>query len=455
MSQPENGPLFGSPDEGMVSGAHRPLAERMRPRSLEHFAGQEHLVGPKGALRPLLDDGRLHSMIFWGDPGSGKTTLARLIADRIDARFEALSAVASGVKDVREVIDRAAIYLRKGHQTVLFIDEIHRFNKAQQDALLHAVEEGLVTLVGATTENPSFEVISPLLSRCRVYKFTPLSSSDLTSLLERALESDEVLDAAAMAVTDEARAALLDLAMGDAREMLNLLERSVERAQHEKLDAIDLPLIENVAQQALSRYDKKGDRHYDTISAFIKSVRDSDPDGAIYWLARMLVAGEDPLFVARRLIILSSEDIGNANPNALLLAQAAFDAVHKIGMPEARIILAQATTYLATSAKSNASYLAINEAMAEVEKGAQYAVPLHLRNAVTGLMKDQGYSKGYEYAHDHEDQVTSMSCLPEELEGRTYYRPKMVGSEKQIVERMELIQKKRQSLRKKGKGDKK
>lgn len=420
----------------------------MRPLTLEEFAGQAHLVGPDGALRPLLDSNRLHSMVFWGDPGTGKTTLARLIADRIEARFEALSAVASGVKDVRDVIESARIERTHNLKTVLFIDEIHRFNKAQQDALLHAVEEGTVTLIGATTENPSFEVISPLLSRCRVYRFDPLSRDDLNGLLDRALKDDEELAAAKLKLDEEARNALLDLSLGDAREMLNLLERSAERALHEKSNKLSLSLVERVAQQALTRYDKGGDRHYDTISAFIKSVRDSDPDAAVYWLARMLSGGEDPLFIARRLIILASEDIGNANPNALLLAEAAFGAIHKIGMPEGRIVLSQVTTYLASSPKSNASYLAINEAQEAVGKGEQPPVPLHLRNAVTGLMKAQGYSEGYEYAHNHENQITSMENLPETLAGKKFYRPKRVGSETQIAERLEAIEKRREELRK-------
>ncbi|MFH0882869.1 MAG: replication-associated recombination protein A [bacterium] len=438
--------------ESSVPDAHRPLAERMRPATIDEFAGQLHLVGPKGALRPLLDTGKLHSMLFWGDPGSGKTTLARLIADRINARFESISAVTSGVKDVRNMIEQASLQRQRNRQTVLFIDEIHRFNKAQQDALLHAVEEGTVTLIGATTENPSFEVISPLLSRCRVYRFHPLTNEELSGLLDRALVKDDVLREADVTFSEEAREALLGLALGDARELMNLIERAVEQAQHDKVHSVSLQLIEQVAQQALSRYDKTGDRHYDTISAFIKCVRDSDPDAAVYWLARMIDAGEDPLFIARRLIILASEDIGNANPNGLLLAEAAFEAVHKVGMPEGRILLSQVTTYLAASPKSNASYRAIEEALEEVSRGNQPPVPLHLRNAVTGLMKAQGYHEGYEYAHNHEDQITSMENLPESLAGRRFYQPRMIGSEAQIAQRLEQIHKGREQLqRTKGK----
>ncbi|MBZ0265649.1 replication-associated recombination protein A [bacterium] len=425
----------------------------MRPQRLEDFIGQEHLVGEDGALLPLLTEGRLHSMIFWGEPGVGKTTLARLLANSTDAYFAQLSAVSSGVGDVRKVIDQARLQKRNQKATLLFIDEIHRFNKAQQDALLHAVEEGIIHLVGATTENPSFEVIAPLLSRARVYKFRPLERSHLETLLSRSLLEDEVLATSKVSLNDEAKDALLNLAMGDAREMYNLLERTVERARHLKRDEINLATLETVAAQALSRYDKSGDRHYDTISAFIKCVRNTDPDAAIYWLARMLHAGEDALFIARRLIILASEDIGNANPNALLLARACFDSVHKIGMPEARIILAQTTTYLASSPKSNASYQAIEEALAEVNKGKQYAVPLHLRNAPTGLMKEHGYGDGYLYSHNQEGAVSDMPGLPEELEGTRYYRPTEYGSEAQIKKRLEEIQRIRELRRSKKSSD--
>ncbi|MBD3166729.1 AAA family ATPase [bacterium] len=445
--------LFGHDDTAknnlpaQSDGLDRPLAERMRPRTLEQFVGQEHIVGPDGALRPLLEKGRLHSMLFWGDPGVGKTTLARLLADRVEADFLQLSAVTSGVGEVRKVIERGRQALRAGRKTVLFIDEIHRFNKAQQDALLHAVEDGTVILIGATTENPSFEVIAPLLSRCRVYKFETLGREQLDILIERALKNDPVLQKAGFVLNPEAREAMLELALGDGREVMNLLERSVERAQHENRTTIELPLLERVASQALSRYDKTVDRHYDTISAFIKTVRNSDPDGAVYWLARMLSAGEDPLFIARRLIILASEDVGNANPNALLLANTCFDAVHKIGMPEARILLSQATTYIAASAKSNAAYKAINEAMDEVNKGKQYPVPLHLRNAPTSLMKAHGYSEGYLYSHDQEGAVSDMPGLPEELEGTRYYRPTRYGAEAKIAERLETLERMKRERR--------
>ncbi|MFC2170975.1 replication-associated recombination protein A, partial [Calditrichota bacterium] len=334
MSENEN--IFSGEDESKFSDRSgnekstltgpQPLANRMRPRNLDDFVGQDHLVGVDGALRPLLESGNLHSMIFWGSPGVGKTTLARLLAGRIEAEFIQLSAVTSGVADVRKVIERGLYARRSERRTVLFIDEIHRFNKAQQDALLHAVEDGTIILIGATTENPSFEVIAPLLSRCRVYRFDLLSRENLEKILEKVLTSNQDIISLNIKIENDAREALLELALGDARELLNLLERSLERAQHIGVDTINLKLLESVASQALSRFDKQGDMHYDTISAFIKCVRNSDPDAAVYWLARMLEGGEDPLFIARRLIILASEDIGNANPNALLLAQAGFEA---------------------------------------------------------------------------------------------------------------------------------
>jgi putative ATPase len=433
---PEN--LFDETDSSS-SNLESPLPDRMRPRTVDQFVGQEHLIGTEGALRPLLDKGRLHSMIFWGGPGVGKTTLARLIANHVEASFDQLSAVASGVGDVRKVIQSSRQRRANNVRSLLFIDEIHRFNKSQQDALLHAVEEGILTLIGATTENPSFEVISPLLSRCRVYRFQPLGRAQLDDLFQRALTNDPILSQTSVSFHEDAHNALLDLANGDARELLNLLERAVETAEYESIAEISLGLVQRVAQQAVSRYDKAGETHYDTISAFIKCVRNSDPDAAIYWLARMLHAGEEPRFISRRLVILASEDIGNANPNALLLAQASFDAVHTIGMPEARIVLAQVTTYLASSPKSNAAYKAINEALDLVSKGKQPPVPMHLRNAPTKLMKAEGYSAGYMYSHDQPDAVSPMPGLPPEVQGTQFYRPTRYGSEASIADRLEKV----------------
>lgn len=432
----------------------KPLAEQMRPVRFSQFAGQDHLVGKDGALRPLLDKGFLHSMIFWGDPGVGKTTLARLLAGRVSADFVQLSAVTSGVGDVRKTIDRARLNKKQNRRTLLFIDEIHRFNKAQQDALLHAVEEGTIILVGATTENPSFEVISPLLSRCRVYKFKPLTDAELERLLERAVDKLNKDSEDLVNVNPDASSAMISLANGDARELYNLIERAFDHLRTKSQSVLTLPLLEKIASQSLSRYDKSGDKHYDTISAFIKSVRNSEPDAAVYWLARMIHAGEDPLFIARRLIILASEDIGNANPNALLLANAAFDAVHKIGMPEGRIVLSQVTTYLASSYKSNAAYKAINEALDLVNKGDQYQVPLHMRNAPTKLMKAQGYSDGYRYAHDEPGAIAPISGLPPELADHKFYRPTDFGAEAQITKRLEEFERMRQDAIEREKGNK-
>ncbi len=438
-----SGSLFPSEEMGANSSearlSSRPLAERMRPVAFDEFVGQSHLIGTTGSLRPLMDSGNLHSMIFWGDPGQGKTTLARLLATNIDAEFIQISAVTSGVQDVRSVITHASTALKTNRRTLLFIDEIHRFNKAQQDALLHAVEDGTLTLIGATTENPSFEVIAPLLSRCSVYRFHPLAPTARRSLLKRVFKQDDWVSSSGLKIAKEAESAMVDLALGDARELMNLLERSVEHARHSEVKTITLELLETVAAQSMSRYDKSGERHFDTISAFIKCVRNSDPDAAVYWLARMLDGGEDPLFVARRLVILAAEDIGNANPNGLLLANAGFDSVHRIGMPEARIILSQVTTYLAASEKSNAAYVAINTALEVVRKGKQPVVPLHLRNAPTRLMKDHGYSDGYRYAHSEELMVSPMPGLPSELEGTKFYYPKDVGTEAKIKQRLKMI----------------
>lgn len=420
-----------------------PLAERMRPRTLEEYVGQKHLIGDGKPVYQMLHRGVLFSMVFWGPPGSGKTTLARLLSSRIEAHFEQISAVSSGVKDVRQIIENA----RKRRlelaqlQTVLFIDEIHRFNKAQQDALLQAVEQGDLILIGATTENPSFEIIPPLRSRARTYVLNPLTIEELTVLLDRALEKDEYLRR--LSVTFEDRDMLIAYSGGDARNMLNGLEMCCLLAEEDGAVHITQTVLEEAFQRAFAKYDKGGEEHYNVISAFIKSVRGSDPDAALYWMARMLQGGEDPLFVARRLIILASEDIGNAEPNALLLATACYDAVHAIGMPEARIVLAQTTTYLASAPKSNAAYLAIGRAYQDAGTLPPYPVPLHLRNAPTGLMKSQGYGSGYKYAHDFPGHFVEQDYLPEELRQRQYYKPGTEGREGRILERLRSLWKRR------------
>ncbi len=415
-----------------------PLADLLRPQNLDEFVGQAHLVGDGQPLRRLMENRRPISMILWGPPGVGKTTLARLFAAACEAHFEELSAVASGVAEVKKVIDTATRNRKVGRRTILFIDEIHRFNKAQQDALLHAVEDGTLFLIGATTENPSFEVISPLLSRCRVYVLKPLAEAELQQLFTRALPVLEKKLEAPVQVEEEAQRLLLDLAGGDARELLNGLELAALLTRPEKDGKIRVtPEQVTVAYQRRSpRYDKGGDQHYDTISAFIKSLRGSDPNAALHYLARMLEAGEEPRFIARRLIIFASEDVGNADPQALPLAVAAFQAVHVIGMPEARIILAQATTYLASAPKSNASYAAIAEALKDVQERPQAEIPLHLRNAPTRLMQQMGYGKGYQYPHDAESGFVLEQYLPAELGERLYYRPKEIGEERKIRERL-------------------
>ena len=399
----------------------RPLAERLRPQTLDEYIGQEHLVGKNGVFRRFMETGNVPSFILWGPPGVGKTTLARLVANTLQRPFYTLSAVAAGVKDVREAIDSA----RKQQffntpSPFLFIDEIHRFNKSQQDSLLGAVEQGVITLIGATTENPSFEVISPLLSRCQVYILNPMNDAELGTLLDRAVESDTELKERGVEVVETE--ALFRFSGGDARKLLNILD--ILAASTEGRITISDSAVTDALQQNIALYDKNGEQHYDVISAFIKSVRGSDPNAAVYYLARMLAGGEEPRFIARRLAILAAEDIGLANPNALLMANAAFDIVHKIGMPEARIVLAEATIYLAGSPKSNAAYAAIDRALGFVSKDTtNRPVPLHIRNAPTSLMKDLGYHKGYKYAHDFEGGFTDLEFMPEGLEGTRFYEP--------------------------------
>ncbi len=414
-----------------------PLAERMRPKTLDDYVGQQHLVGPGAVLRKAIESGNLPSMIFWGPPGVGKTTLAYIISQSLSRPFFALSAINSGVKDVREVIEKAAL-LKQGGQTlpVLFIDEIHRFSKSQQDSLLGAVERGIVTLIGATTENPSFEVISALLSRCQVYILQHLHEDDLISLLNKAMQQDEVLKQ--KHITIQEYEALLRLSGGDARKLLNIFELLINAIDAPEIIVTNQAVLDNV-QQNMALYDKAGEQHYDIISAFIKSMRGSDPNGTVYWLARMLVGGEDPSFIARRMLILASEDIGNANPNALLLAQSCFEAVNVIGMPEARIILSQTAIYLATSAKSNASYMAIGEAMSLVKQTGDLPVPLHLRNAPTKLMKNIGYGKDYKYAHSYEGNFTDQDFLPDDIKGTKLYDPGNNARENEAREKLRKL----------------
>ena len=415
-----------------------PLAERLRPQTLEDYIGQQHLVGEGGVFRRFIEAGNVPSFILWGPPGVGKTTLAKIVANALERPFYTLSAVTSGVKEVREVIESAKNQKFFSAKTpLLFIDEIHRFNKSQQDSLLGAVEQGIITLIGATTENPSFEVISPLLSRCQVYTLKPMQEEDLERLLNRALTTDEELKKRNIKV--EESAALFRFAGGDARKLLNILDIIISSREGDL--TITDELVTEVLQQNIALYDKNGEQHYDVISAFIKSVRGSDPNAAIYYLARMLAGGEEPRFIARRLVILASEDIGLANPNALLLANACFDTVHKIGMPEARITLAETTIYLATSPKSNSAYAAINEALAFVQKDTNLRpVPLHLRNAVTELMSDEGYGKGYKYAHDFEGNFVEQEFMPDSLKGTQFYHPNIGNqTEQRIAERMHQL----------------
>ena len=416
-----------------------PLADRMRPRTFDEFVGQEHVVGIDRVLRRAIQADRLPSFILWGPPGSGKTTLARLIAGVTQASFQSVSAVTSGVADLRRIVsearDRSGMHQEK---TILFVDEIHRFNKSQQDVILPHVEDGTVTFIGATTENPSFEVNAPLLSRCRVFALQNLTPEEAEKIIRSALADDQRgLGELGLELEQPALEHLIDIANGDARVALNALETAAfATGVVEGATTIDLATISDALQRRSPLYDKAGEGHYDTISAFIKSVRGSSPDGALYWLARMIESGEDPLFIARRLVILAAEDIGLAQPEALAIAVAAQQAVHFLGMPEARIPLAEATVYLATSPKSNSAYMALEQALADVRQRAGEPVPLHLRNAVTGLMRNMGYGKDYQYAHDHPGHFVEQDFLPPSLKDRRYYQPTEEGSEKEIVERL-------------------
>lgn len=413
-----------------------PLAERMRPRTLDDYVGQKHLVGPNAVLRNMIDAGRITSFILWGPPGVGKTTLAQIIANKLETPFYTLSAVTSGVKDVREVIERAKSGRFFGSiSPILFIDEIHRFSKSQQDSLLGAVEKGVVTLIGATTENPSFEVIRPLLSRCQLYVLQPLSKDDLEELTQRAIRQD--IELQKRKITIKENGALFRFSGGDARKLLNILELVVEAESDKTKElVIDDELVATRLQQNPLAYDKDGEMHYDIISAFIKSIRGSDPDAALYWMARMIEGGEDPEFIARRLIISAAEDIGLANPNALLIANAAFDAVMKIGWPEGRIPLAEAAVYLATSPKSNSAYMGINTALELAKETGNLAVPLHLRNAPTQLMKQLGYGDGYKYAHDYHNHFVDQQYLPDELKDTRIWHPQQSPAEEKLHQRM-------------------
>ena len=416
----------------------QPLAERLRPRTLDDYIGQKHLVGENAVLRKMIEAGRITSFILWGPPGVGKTTLAQIIANRLETPFYTLSAVTSGVKDVRDVIEKA----QKGRffneaSPILFIDEIHRFSKSQQDSLLGAVERGIVTLIGATTENPSFEVIRPLLSRCQLYVLKSLDKDDLLQLLDRAIHTDIMLRE--RNITLKETAAMIRYSGGDARKLLNILELVVEASPEGGVVITDDIVVSRLQQNPLA-YDKDGEMHYDIISAFIKSIRGSDPDAALYWLARMIEGGEDPKFIARRLVISASEDIGLANPNALLLANAAFDAVNKIGWPEGRIPLAEATVYLATSEKSNSAYLAIDKALDLVRRTGNQPVPLHLRNAPTKLMADLGYHDGYLYPHDYPGHYVAQQYMPDALKGQQIWQPQPhSAAEARIAERIEKL----------------
>ena len=417
--------------------SNTPLAERLRPKDLDEFIGQSHLVAPNGIIRRMIDSGNLSSFILWGPPGVGKTTLARIVANKLNRPFHTLSAVNSGVKDVREVIEKAKSQRFFSHPSpILFIDEIHRFSKSQQDSLLGAVEEGIVTLIGATTENPSFEVIPPLLSRCQVYVLKSLEKKELQSLLDRAITKDT--EYKQKNITVDETDALFRYSGGDARKLLNILDIIVSSQSHETV-TINNDIVTNRLQENIARYDKSGEQHYDIISAFIKSVRGSDPNAAVYWLARMIEGGEDPKFIARRLVILASEDIGLANPNALLLATSCFQAVQMIGWPESRIILSETAIYLATSPKSNSAYMAINQAQALVKETGDLSVPLHIRNAPTKLMKELGYGKEYKYAHSFKDNFAEQEFLPDEISGTKLYDPQGNAKEKEIEKHLKTL----------------
>ncbi|MEI6692669.1 MAG: replication-associated recombination protein A [Chlorobium sp.] len=430
--------LFGFSGSPERADYFQPFAERVRPRTLDDMAGQQHLVGPDGPLRKFLAGNQMPSMIFWGPPGSGKTTLAEICASSLNYRFEQLSAIDSGVKDVRKALENAEKSRRAGHRTILFIDEIHRFSKSQQDTLLHAIEQGLIVLIGATTENPSFEVNGALLSRMQVYILKPLAPEEIESVIKRALLEDRMFNALSITIPD--LDFLIEFSGGDARKALNAIEAAIALLP---ADAHEIVLAREVLEHALQHsaplYDKGGDSHYDIISAFIKSMRGSDPDAALFWLARMLQGGEDPKFIARRMVIFAGEDIGNADPYAITLAVSVFHAVELIGMPEVRINLAQAVTYLASAPKSNASYQGINEAMSEAKSMQDLRVPLHLRNAPTKLMKDEGYGEGYQYPHSYKGNFVQQQYFPEGINPKAYYRPGEEGREKYIKERLSLL----------------
>lgn len=419
----------------------QPLAERLRPRTLDEYIGQKHLVGEGAILRKMIESGRVPSFLLWGPPGVGKTTLAQIIANTLDTPFYTLSAINSGVKDVREVIEKAkSSQFFNTKSPILFIDEIHRFSKSQQDSLLGAVETGVITLIGATTENPSFEVIRPLLSRCQVYVLQPLGKDDLIELANRAITQDVILKERNIELKETN--ALLRFSGGDARKLLNILDLVINADLSDKVVITD-ELVTERLQENPAAYDKGGEMHYDIISAFIKSIRGSDPDAAIYWLARMVAGGEDPKFIARRLVISAAEDIGLANPNALLLANACFDTLHKIGWPEGRIVLAETTVYLATSPKSNSAYMAIDDAIGLVNETGNLPVPLHLRNAPTKLMKELDYGKEYKYAHSFENNFVEQEYVPKEIKGRQFWKPQQNASESKIVEWLKKLWKNR------------